>query len=146
MEIDGRDLDVREESILVEQDRKTSFVCHVESIRQELVVKVSNCFLQGDDVSLFRNLFFDSSFFSTPRSWFPMVNTEPFLRGQSVGHVVVEMILLAGCRVFSAWCIAERCVDTFYIDSVTPKSVLGVRFYPCRKTISYGRDVFLTTK
>ena len=72
MKVNGRDLDVRKESILVEQDRTTSTVCHVEAIRQELVLEVFNCFLQGNDVPLLRDMFFDSSFFSTPRSWVPI--------------------------------------------------------------------------
>ena len=57
MKANGRELDVRKESILVEQDRTSSPVCHVEAIRQKLVLKVFNCFLQGDDVPLPRNMF-----------------------------------------------------------------------------------------
>ena len=71
MKVNGRDLDVRTEGIPVEQDRTTSIVCHVEAIRQELVFEVLKCFLQGDDVPLLRNLFFDRSIFSTSRSWVP---------------------------------------------------------------------------
>ena len=44
------------------------------------------------------------------------------------------------------WCFGERCIGSFRIDNVTPKSVLGVRVRPSRKTISYGRDVFLITR
>ena len=57
MKVNRRDLDVRKESILVEQDRTTSTVCHVEAIRQELVLEVIKCFLQGDDVPLPRICF-----------------------------------------------------------------------------------------
>ena len=46
--------------------------------------------------------------------------TLSLLFGQSVGHVVVEMVPLARCRIFSGRCIAERCVDT--VDRVTPQS------------------------
>ena len=52
MNVNGRDLDVGKESILAEQDLTTSIVCHVEGIRQELVIEVFNCFLQGDNVPL----------------------------------------------------------------------------------------------
>ena len=48
MWVDGRDLHVREERVLLEQDGTTSTMCHVEAIRQELVIQVFNCFLQGD--------------------------------------------------------------------------------------------------
>ena len=45
MEIDGRDLNVRKESVLIEQDGASSIVCHVEAIRQVLVLEVFNSFL-----------------------------------------------------------------------------------------------------
>ena len=45
MEIDGRDIKVRKESVLVEQDGAFFIVCHVEAIRQELVLEVFNSFL-----------------------------------------------------------------------------------------------------
>ena len=102
--------------------------------------------MQGDNAPCLRDLSFAGSVFSASRSWVPILNTEPLLFGQSVGHVVVEVILLAGCRVFSGWCLAERCIETFHIDSVTLKSVHEVRFHPCRRAISYGRDVLLKTR
>ena len=109
------------------------------------MIEVFNCFLQGDKVPLRRNVFFDRSFFSTSRSRVPIVNTEFHLLDQSVEYVVVKVIFLTKDVKFSAWCLAERCIGFFHIDNVAPKSVLGVRFHPCRKTISYGRDVFLIT-
>ena len=126
-------LDVREASILVQQDCASSIVCHVEAIRQELVLEVFNCFLQGDDVPLPRNMFFDSSFSSTSRPWVPIVAAEPFLFGQSVGHVAINVILLARWRMFPGWRLAERRIGTLRIDNVTPKSDLGVRLHRCRK-------------
>ena len=99
MKVNGRDLDIGEESISVEQDGTNSTVRHMEAIRQELVVHVFDCFLLSDYVPLLRNLFFDSSFFSKPRSWVPILNTEFFLFGQSVGHVVGEVVALTRCRV-----------------------------------------------
>ena len=77
-------------SIIVEQDRTTSIVCHMEAIRQEPVVEVFNCLLQCDNVPFPRNMFFDSSFFSTPRSWVSIINAESSLLCQSVGHLVVS--------------------------------------------------------
>ena len=94
MKVNGRDLHVRKESNLVEQDRTTSIVCHVEAIRQELVLEVLNCFLEGNDVPLLRIVLFDCSSFSTSKSWVPIKGTEPSLFGQPVGHVAVKMIFL----------------------------------------------------
>ena len=84
--------------------------CHVEAIRHELVVKAFHCFLQGDDVPspqyVFRFLFHAEVLVS-------IKNAESLLFGQSVGHVVVEvMIVLARWGVFSGWCLAERWIGT----------------------------------
>ena len=38
--VNGRDTDARKESFIFEQDRTSSKVCHVEAIRQELLLKV----------------------------------------------------------------------------------------------------------
>ena len=45
-------------SVLAEQSRTSSIICQKETIRQELVVKIFDCFLQGDDVPLPRNVLF----------------------------------------------------------------------------------------
>ena len=42
MEVNRRNLDVRKKGILIEQNRTPSVVCHVEAIRQELVLEVFN--------------------------------------------------------------------------------------------------------
>ena len=101
----------RKESIFVEQDRTSSMVCHVEAIRQELVLEVFNCFLWGDVVPLHRHMFFDSSFFPRRSPGFHFF-TEPSLLDQSVGHIIVEAVLLVRWRVFSGWCLAERGIGT----------------------------------
>ena len=58
-------------------------------------------------------MFFDGSSFSTPRSWVPIVNTEPFLFGQSVGHVVVEVILLVDVECFLAGASRNAALEPF---------------------------------
>ena len=44
MKVNGRHLDVRNESILVEHDRTTTIVCHEEAIRQELATSPQHVF------------------------------------------------------------------------------------------------------
>ena len=58
MEVHRRNFDVRVRSVLVEQNRTPSMVCHKEPIRQKLVVQIFNCFLQGDGVPFSRHVFF----------------------------------------------------------------------------------------
>ena len=77
-----------------EQNRTTSIVSHIETIRQILVIKVFNCFLR-DDVPFSRNVFFDGSFFSASRSWFPIVDAEPLLFGQAIGYLGVNAVFLS---------------------------------------------------
>ena len=79
MKVDGFDLDIREESVLVEEHRASSVVGHVEPIREKLVVNMLNRFLQGDDVPLACDLLLDGAFSSTSGSWVPVVDAEPFL-------------------------------------------------------------------
>ena len=83
----------------------------------------------------FRNVPFDSFFLSTPKSRIPIINTEPRLFSRTVGHVFVEVISLGGRRVFSGWCLAERCTGTRHVNTVTPENGLRARLHPSRKTI-----------
>ena len=49
-----------------------------------------------DDVPLACDLFLKSTFFSTSRSWIPVVDAESLLHRRTIRHVVVEAIL-ASC-------------------------------------------------
>ena len=122
MEIHRSILDVWMKSVLVEQNRTSSIMCHMEAMCQELVVKIFNGFLQGDDVPLRRNVFFDSSFFSASRSWVPIVDAEPSLHCQAIGHISVEAVSCVGWRVFPLWCLAERRIGTLCVDNVDETS------------------------
>ena len=52
-----------------------------------------------------------------------MFNTEPLLFGQSVGHVVVEMVALGGRKgCFLAGASRNAALTLFYVDRVTPPS------------------------
>ena len=81
MKVDGLDLDIREESVLMEEHHASSVVGHVEPVREELVVNVFNRLLQGDDMPFSCNLFLDSAFVSSMGSWIPVVDAQPFLYG-----------------------------------------------------------------
>ena len=81
VEVNGLDLDIREEGILVEENSASPAVSHVEPVREELVVNVFNRFLQCDDMPLACNWFFNSALSSTSRSWIPVVDAQPFLYG-----------------------------------------------------------------
>ena len=78
MKVNGFDLDVREASVLIEQNGTTPKVCNVEACLEELVVNILNCFLQGDDMPLACDLLLNSAFSYTPRPWISVVDAEPF--------------------------------------------------------------------
>ena len=65
MEVNGLDVDVGVEGVLVEEDCTTCVMRRVEAIREKLVVNVVRRFLQFDDVPHACNLFFEGIFFPT---------------------------------------------------------------------------------
>ena len=79
--VDGLDLDIREEGVLVESHRATSVVGNMEPVCEEFVVHIINRLLQCDDVPFPSNLFFESALSSTSRSWIPVVDAQPLLNG-----------------------------------------------------------------
>ena len=81
VEVDGFDLDIREESVLIEEHRASSVVSYVEPICKNVMFDIFNRFLQGDDMPFPCNSFADCDLFSTSRSWIPVVVAEPFLYG-----------------------------------------------------------------
>ena len=99
-------------------------------MRHKLDVMVFNCFLQGGDVPLLRNEFFDCSFFAASRSWVPIVNAEPSPFGQAIAHISVKAVFSVGWRVFPLWCLAERRIGTLCVDKVAIQDSLWVRFHP----------------
>ena len=50
MDVDGINLDVRVKSVFVVQDSTTSEMGNIEMVREALVMKVFDCFLQRNDV------------------------------------------------------------------------------------------------
>ena len=55
-----------------------------------------------------RNVLFDSFFFSASGSWVPIVDTEPLLFGQAIGHIGIEAVFLIGCLI--EWRLQELLV------------------------------------
>ena len=73
MKVKRLDFDIWVEGVHVEEHRVSSIVGHVEPICQNITVNIFKCFLQCDDVPLACDLFLKSTFFSTSRSWIPVV-------------------------------------------------------------------------
>ena len=73
--------DIREDGVFAEQHCTPSVVGHVEAVREKLVVDILNRFLLSDNVPFPCNFLLDSTLFSTPRSWIPVVDAQPLLDG-----------------------------------------------------------------
>ena len=81
---------------MVEKHRATSVVSNMEPVCEEFMVNVVMRLLQGDNVPLSCNLFFNRAFFSTSRTWILVVFAQPLLNGRAVGHVGIKEIFLGG--------------------------------------------------
>ena len=76
MAVDGPDIEVGVEGVLVEENRATCVMGHVEAIREKLVVNVVGRLLQGNDMPPSCDLFLEGIFFSPSVSRVPVVDAE----------------------------------------------------------------------
>ena len=100
VEVDGFDIDVKEEGLLIENHCASSIVGHVEPVREKLVVNILNRFLQCDDMPLACDLLLGSAFSSTSGSWVPAVELSLFCTGERLGTLLSKLILLIRCIMF----------------------------------------------
>ena len=77
MKVDGLDIDDGVEGVLVEVNRASYVVGHVEAIREKLVVNIFGRLLQGNDMPLSCNSLFDGIFIFTSGPRVPVVDTGP---------------------------------------------------------------------
>ena len=79
VEVNGTDLDVRVEGVVVEKNCASGVMSHMKMTRQVFVLEVLNCLLQSNDVPFPRNVFPDGAFFASSRSRIPVQNAEACL-------------------------------------------------------------------
>ena len=72
MKVDGFDLGIWEESVLIEEHCASSVVGHEEPVREKLMVNILDRFLQCDDMPLACDLLLNNAFFSTLGSRIPV--------------------------------------------------------------------------
>ena len=100
MKLDGLDIDVGEEGVLVEEDCTTCVMGHVEAIREKLVVNVVRCRLQGNDMPPSCNLLLKGIFFSPSGSRVPVVDAESPLHNRTGSKVLIGTVLVRRCSRF----------------------------------------------
>ena len=99
MKINGFHVDIGVEGVLVEENRASSVMGHVEPTSKNIMVDILRCFLQGDDVPPACNLLFEGIFFSTSGPWVPFVDTQTLLHGRTI--FLVEAVCLSRCIIAS---------------------------------------------
>ena len=80
MKVDGLDVDIGVEGVLVEENRATCAMGHVESTSKNVMSAIIRSLLHGNDMSFHRNLLFEGVFFSASGPRVPVVDAEPLLR------------------------------------------------------------------
>ena len=79
MKVDGLDIDFGEEGVLVEENRATCVMSHVEPTSKKVMIDILSWFLQRDDMPLACDLLFEGIFCSATGPWVPVVDAEPLL-------------------------------------------------------------------
>ena len=69
VKVSGFDLDIHEESVVVEEHCASSLLGHVKLVREKLVVNILNRFLQCGDMPLACDLLLDGSYPFASGSW-----------------------------------------------------------------------------
>ena len=79
MKVDGLDIDVGVEDVLVEENRAACVMGHVEPTCVNVMIDILRCLLQGNDKPPACNLLFECIFFSASGPRVPVVDAEPLL-------------------------------------------------------------------
>ena len=79
MKVDGLDIDVGVEGVLVEENRAACVMGHVKSFLKNVMINILGCLLQGHDMPTSCNLLFGGIFFPTSGSIVPVVDAESLL-------------------------------------------------------------------
>ena len=101
------------EGVLVEENRATSVMGHVEAIREKLVV---NGLLQGNDMTPSCNPPPEGTFFSPTGSWVPVVDAESPLHNRTGRKVCTETVHVGRGSVSSFRCLTKFCCNLININ------------------------------
>ena len=142
MKVDGLDIDVGVEGVLVEENCTTCVMGHVEAIRKKIVVNAVRRLLQGKDTPPSCNLFLKGIFFSTSGSSVPVVDAESPLHNRTSSKVLIGTVFVRRCSTFPLRRLAKFCCSLLNINHmqdqdlcslifarVVNRSVPGVKFF-----------------
>ena len=130
MKVNGLDVNIGVEGVLVVENRASSVMSHVEPICKNVMIDILNRVLQGDDVPLACDLFLKSIFLPTQGSWIPVVDAESLLHRRTIRHILVEALRLRRYIMSPFRCLAKFCDGFLNIDHVSYKGSIRVCFHP----------------
>ena len=93
MEVDGLDIDVGKEGVLIEENRTSCVVGHVEPTWKNVMIDILGCLLQGNYVSPACNLLLEGIFFSASGPWIPVVDTQPLLHKRTMDILLLKRLV-----------------------------------------------------
>ena len=110
MKLEGLDINVRVEGVLVEENRATCVMGHVEAIREKLVVNIySDASCKVMICHLPAILLFEGIFFSPTGSRVPVVDAESPLHNRTGRNAFAGTVHVRRGSVFSFRCLAKLC-------------------------------------
>ena len=130
MKVGGLDIDVGVEGVLVEENRATCVMGHVEAIREKLVVNVVGRFLQGNDMPPSCNLLFEGIFFSPTGSRVPAVDAESPLHNRTGREAFAGPVHVRRGSVFPFGCLAKLCCSLLNIHHMLDQDFVLAHFDP----------------
>ena len=130
MKVDGLDIDVGVEGVLVEKDCTTCVMGHVEAIREKLVINVVRRFLQGNDMPPSCNLLFEGIFFSPTESRVPAVDAESPLHNRTCRKAFTRTVHVRRGSVFPPGCLAKLCCSLLSVHHRLDQDIVVAHFDP----------------
>ena len=130
MKVYGFDVDIGVEGVLVEENRATCVMGHVEAIREKLVVNILGRLLQGNDMPLSCNLLFEGILFHPTGSRIPVVDAESPLHNRTGRKAFSGTFEVRIGSVSSIICLAKFCGSLLNVHHVLDQDFAFAQFGP----------------
>ena len=122
MKVYGLMINVGVKCVLVEENRATFVMGHVESIREKLVVNILGRLLQREDMPLSCKEFFESIFFSPTESSVPVVDAESPVHNRMGLAVCSGTVQVRSSSVHSLLC-SQSCAVPLSMSTICPTRI-----------------------
>ena len=135
MKVHGLDINVGVKGVLVEENRATCVMGHVEANREKLAVNILGRLLQGNGMPLSCNLLFEGIFFSPTGSRVPVVDAGSPLHSRTGRQAFSGTVHVRRGCVFSFICFAKFSCSLFNVHHMFDKDFVFAQFGPSNNQI-----------